>query len=359
MKKLAEHQQVYRPIYAEILAGFSSLETMFLKENKQRTYYIKHLKESDYGELESRAILYEAEAKESGLLTEEESLQSFHEMGVWTEDDEADLSKLQKDIDNLKVHISSALVASQRKPFEEELRVKKKKLEDLLPQRNDLFTITVESFVEKKKSEEILRFSFYDDSEFKKMSFSEEDYGELTHTEYAELIESFNKKMAQFSDYHISRLALLPFYINSVFLCKSNPFIYYGKPVVELTTQQSELFSKGMFYKSVLEQGHNPPEEFYNEDLDKLISWYELKSKCKKGPQEQNWSPSGGGEVKGVGDRAAQGSSIMGATKEEMQEIGKTQGMGSVSLNDEAEKLKKELGKENLDIYDMAKLHGL
>ncbi len=359
MKKLAEHQQVYRPIYAEILAGFSCLHTMFLREKKERTYYIKHLKESDYGELESKTSLYESEARESGLLSEKEHLKSFHELEVWTEDDEAHLRQLEKDVDNLQIHIASALVKSQRVPYERELAEKKKKLEDLLPQRNELFTVTVESFVEKKKSEEILRFSFYNDSEFNTLSFSEEDYGELTHTEYADLIGSFNKKMAQFSDYHISRLALLPFFINSVFLCKSNPFIYYGKPVVELTTQQSELFSKGMFYKSVLEQGHSPPEEFYNEDLDKLISWYELKSKCKKGPQEQNWSPSGGGDVKGVGDRAAQGSSVMGATKEEMEEIGKTQGMGSLNLNEEAEKLKKELGKENLDIYDMAKLHGL
>ena len=280
-------------------------------------------------------------------------------MGAWTNEDEAELEKLKKDIDSLNAHISSALVKSQREPYEEEFAEKKKKLENLLPQRDSLFTITVESFVEKKKNEEILRLSFYDDSEFKKLSFDEEDYGELTHSEYADLVGSFNKVMSRFSDHSIARLALLPFFVNAIFLCKSNPFIFYGKPVVDLTIHQADLFSKGLFYKSILEQGHTPPEDFYD-DLDKLISWYGLKSKCKKGPQDQNWSSGGGdSDIKGVSDRAAQGKSIVGATKEEMEEIGSANGFGTVNLNTEAEKLKKELGKEKLDIYDMAKLHGI
>jgi hypothetical protein len=355
VNNLAKYQQVYRPVYSEILVGFSVFEASFLEGGSAKKYYIKHLKEIDYGELESRTAHYETQAREKGLLTESEHLKSFDEMGIWTQNEEVCLENLKNEVQNLNAQIADLVVKSQREELEKELKEKQKKLEDLILQRGELLTITVGSYVSKKKSEEILRSSFYNDPKFKKLCFTEDDYGELTHGEYASLVSTFNEKMSLFSDYHISRLALLPFFINGLFISKSNPFIFYGKPVVELTVYQAELFSKGMFYKSVLEQGHDPPNEFYD-DLDKLISWYDLKSKSKAGPQDV---PSGSGNVRKVSDAPAQGKSYVGASKEEMVEIAKAQGLGTLDLQSEAEKLKKELGKDHLDIHDMAKLHGL
>ena len=358
MKKLAKYQQVYRPIYSDILAGFSVISFNLLDEDGSKKYYIKHLKETDYGSLEFLVESYEHEARARGLITEEEQLESLNHMNVWTTKDETELVELRNEIKNLNVQISSAYVKSQRAPLEKILEKKKKELELLAPQRDELFTITIDSYVEKKKNEEILRLSFFDDQEFKNLSFSEDDYGELTHNEYADLVMSFNKKIEMFSDHHLSKLALLPFFINSIFLCKSNPFIFYGKPVVDLTVHQSELFSKGMFYKSVLEQGHKPPDSFYD-DLDKLVNWYEIKGKSKSGPQNPNGGIHMDGNIKKVSDMEGQGVSYVGATKEEMQDIAKQQGLGTRDLATEAEKLKKELGKDTLSIEDMARLHGL
>jgi len=357
VKSLAKNQQVYRPVYSDILAGFSVFEASFLEGSGSKRYYIKHLKESDYGNLESLTFGYEEQAREKGLLSEEEHLKSFDELGVWTKAEELYLETLKNDIRNLRAQVADLVVKSQRELYEKELKEKEKELEDLAPQRAELFTITIETYVNKKRNEEILRSSFYKDSRFKTLSFSEDDYGELTHSEYAALVASFNEKMSLFSDYHISRLGLLPFFINSLFICKSNPFIFYGKPVIELTVFQAELFSKGMFYKSILEQGHSPPSEFYD-DLDKLISWYDLKSRAKGGAAQQDVSSSSG-NINRVSDAAGQGKSYVGASKEEMVEIAKAEGLGTVDLQSEAEKLKKELGKDTLDIRDMARLHGL
>lgn len=359
MKGLAKNQQVYRPIYSDILAGFSVIKAQFLEEEKSRVYYIKHLKETDYGFLESQVFEYEKLAKEKGILPEVDHIKSMYEIGAWTHEEESRLHFLKKEAERLQVHISSAVVKVQREPHEKELEKVVKEMQKLQPQRDELITVTVESFVEKKKSEEILRQSFFNDPNFKELSFSEDDYGDLTHSEYSELITSFNKEMNRFSDHHIARLALLPFFVNAIFLCKSNPFVFFGKPVIELTMYQSELFSKGLFYKSILEQGHQPPSDFY-EDLDKLVNWYELKSKSKAGPQD----PTGGihnnnSNVKRVSDAQAQGMSYVGATKEEMKELGQSAGFGTTDLTSEAKKLKEALGKEELDIYDMAKLHGI
>ena len=73
--------------------------------------------------------------------------------------------------------------------------------------------------------------------------------------------------------------------------------------------------------------------------------------------QTRKWTHNN--NINRVSDAAAQGYSALGATKEELQDIAKSEGHGSVDLAEEAEKLKKATGKETLDIYDMAKLHGL
>ena len=133
MKSLAKYQQVYRPVYSDILAGFSVFKASFLEGGRSSAFYIKHLKESDYGDLEALTAAYEEQAREKGLLTEEEHLKSFDELGVWTKADEESLEALKKDVKNLNAQIADLVAKSQRELYEKELDEKKKELENIIP----------------------------------------------------------------------------------------------------------------------------------------------------------------------------------------------------------------------------------
>ena len=77
--------------------------------------------------------------------------------------------------------------------------------------------------------------------------------------------------MDRFADINLKRVAVSGFYLNNFYLCKDNPFIFYGKPVVGLTYPQTELFSFGRYFKGILTEIKPPPTEEQLDDPDKLI----------------------------------------------------------------------------------------
>ena len=95
-----------------------------------------------------------------------------------------------------------------------------------------------------------------------------------------------------------------------------------------------EIFSQGLSYKSVLEKGNSPPVDA-NENLEKLVEWYESSGNMEK-----------------IKEKATErdGSTYMGATKEELRMLSK--GDNIVDLEKEAEKKG-----GNLDMNDFIRIH--
>ena len=142
----------------------------------------------------------------------------------------------------------------------------------------------------------------------------------------------------------MKRVALSGFFLNNFYLCKDNPFIFYGKPVVELTYHQGDLFSYGRYFKHVLsEMKHQPPPDVM-EDPDKLIEQYDV---------QQNQEKMNEGK-----DTSGTASTYIGATKEDMDSLGITEEVKNdpnvVDLNEELAKADGDLSME-----DLIKLHGV
>lgn len=353
MAKLLQYQQQYRPVYRDILLGASVLKFAY-GDKGPVDFHIKHLSELDYGNIESLTYDLEENAKSKGLESESEKIKEYIKLGHWSQEDEDNYWSLEKEVDSLGKGVASIVAQSQRVQIEAKFDETRERLKLIKEVRTELLGVTREQYVEKKKNEELLRMSLYSDKGLTDLAFSEEEYGELTQGEYTDLILLYNIKMSTFQDSEIAKLSTLPFFINSIFLSKNDPIVFFGKPVVELTIHQMELFSKGLFYKSILEQGKTPPESFY-EDLDKMVNWYETQSKAKGSGGAVTTNPEN--NIKTSKDCAAGGVSYVGATKEELMSQGEEGEY--LDLTKEAEKMKKELGKQELDIYDMAKLHGI
>ena len=341
-------QQKYRRLFKDIIKGYC------LVEYKGKTCYAKHFKEIDFGLLEEEGERQKNHAIGKGLLTEEGKIEMLTKAGHWDQNDEDRYEHLGGELSNLRLASSKIFIASQRKGIESEIEELEKEYAPLKESRIELVGITAEKFAEKKKNEIFVRLSLYKDEELRSLLFEEGEFEEMTPDELAEVIFAFNISMGELDGQVSAAIATQPFFMNSFFLCKDNPQAYYGKAIIELTTYQVELFSKGTFYKSILSKGKMPPETYY-EDIDKLINWYDLQS--DSGGSAESSDPEGRRTSKATNSQAR---GIVGATKEEAQAFASKEGEGEVTdLLSAARKMKEEKGKDKLDIYDMAELHGL
>ena len=143
--------------------------------------------------------------------------------------------------------------------------------------KNELMGTTAEEYAQRKNNEKIIYASLYKDLECKEPYFKEEEFDGLHQEELGECIKLYNKNMENFTETWVKKVGVLPSFLNSFFLCNDDPRIFYGKPVVELTIYQTDLFSKAKYYKSILsESDHNgPPPEVYNEGLQAVVMWYD------------------------------------------------------------------------------------
>ena len=201
-----------------------------------------------------------------------------------------------------KLFIKSQLAAVQR-----QIDSKSEKLSVLLQERGGLVGLTSEKFAEKRSSEQVIRLALFKDKELETELYTEEEYEDLQPDECDKYISIYSTVMADFTEKNIKMISAASFFMNNLMLCKSNPFIFFGKPISQLTNFQTEIFGNGLSYKAVLEKGSSPEIE-YHTDLEKMVEWYESS-----------------GNVTKIQEKAKErdGSTIMGATKEELRMLSK------------------------------------
>lgn len=334
-----KNQQFYRLCFRDIVAGFSIFEM------GEKEYYAKHFSQLDLAELDFEGRQFEKEAVEKKLQTEKQKLKFLDETDNWTKKEEEHVDKLTKDIRANEKRISKIFLASQRVDFEKENKELKKEQEKLLIERSSLIGVTVESFVEKRKQEESFRRSIFLDSSFKQEAFSKEDYDSMEDRSYFDIISNYNFFMLRFSEQNLKKIAASAFFLNLFFLAKDSCHEFFGKRVVDLTFFQEYVFSKALFYKSVLTNPDKTTPD-YQDDLDKFVNWLESSSSV---PQPSKKSATA--------EKDTVASGLVGATKEELENYAASHGAKVISMGAEVRKMKKELGKDKLDAQDVLRLH--
>ena len=58
--------------------------------------------------------------------------------------------------------------------------------------------------------------------------FSPEEFDELSEIDLGKVILVYNTVANRFSEYNMKRVALSSFFLNNYYLCKDNPFIFFG-----------------------------------------------------------------------------------------------------------------------------------
>jgi len=339
--EITEAQRVYK----DILNGFS----VFKKDGE--TFFIKHFTEIDHGWVQEYKRDCFERAKEKGLATHEEQLKLICDQKLWTMEKEKELDYWTMEISNLQVTRNKLVLDNQKKQVSKQIKEYEEKIAEYTEERIELMGLTCESFADKKVNEYYMFYSLYKDEDLKHKYYDLEDYEELPAKEVSEMVMLNNKILTDFSNKNLKKVAACPFFLNSVMISKSNPFVFFGKPIVKLTNYQQELWNNGVRFKSIIEQKNDTPPKMLT--LQDVVDWYENASS----------SLSGDGSDKHKKEAEGGGVSYVGASKEEVKKMAESDKENVVSLGKAADDLLKKAkakgeDKKVLSMFDMMKIHG-
>ena len=328
-------------IFSEIIKGYS-------KKNIEGigTLFFKHINNQDSADIDIYNQQFAEKAKSMGLPTEREQEAYLIKEDLWEESKNKKIIELEKFIANLKVTKSKLFIKSQIDQIGKEIDKNDAELKALKHERKDLIGFTVEDYTFKKINEYYMYVSLFRDESLKERFFKEADYEELDNKEIMTLIKNYNDVTSKFNDHNLKKISLMAHFTNIFHLSKDDPFIFYGKPLVELIFYQIELFSYGRYFKNILSNAKTKPPQYLMEDPDGLIEWFEGSKNVD--------------EVLNKNSKVAQkdnvATSIVGASNEDLKRLGvKTESSGTdIDLAKEAAK---KGGKLNME--DLIKLHGL
>ena len=325
-----------RLIFVDILKGFS------LSCIDERDIYLKHLTHFDASDIDQFKHNCEEKAERNGLQPEKEKIKELKKDKLWTSAEESRIVELSGYIINLKYSKSKLFLKKDIEQISNQIEESENEISSLVEKKRELLGMTCESFAEKKINEFYIFNSVYKDKEFTESFFTEEEFDEISNLELMNLVEVYNDKIRHFYEKNLKRVALSPFFLNHFYLAEDDAFQFFGKPIIQLTFFQAELFGYGKYFKSLMSNSKNKAPEDIMHDPDQVIEWYESSRNAQEAIEKT-----------GSTDRAG-GSSLVGASKEELQRLGATNEQeGAINLAKEAAKKGGELNME-----DLMKLHG-
>jgi hypothetical protein len=244
-------------------------------------------------------------------------------------------------VGNLKRQKGKLYLKSQIEALKKEIDKAQQKLEKLQAEKDGMMGHTCERFAAKKINEYYMYMSVFKDEELEERKFSSTEFDELSDKDLISLINVYNQTAGKFDHTVIKRVALSPLFLNFFYLCDDSAVNFYGEPVVHLTFYKTEVFSYGLQFKNILSDSKNrPPDEIAN-DPDKLIEWADANKNAKEILDKS-------------GEEDGSASSLVGATKEDLEHLG-------IDMNTEGVSLEKAAAEKggSLNMQDLMKLHGV
>lgn len=323
----------YRKIFKEIAQGFSSY---FVGEKRR---YIKHQSFYDLVDFDDVYAMHMERAKKKGLPSESEIFEDLKKDGMWTEKDDAEIEKQSFYVESLvknkkNIYLKSALDQVNKQIVEAE-----EKLSSLKSKKEALVSNSADKYALNRANDFYIVNSFYKDKELGEKLYTEKEFEYASTAEVSKLVQTYNEFHQTFSETNIKNLAIQDFY-KSYYSFIDNLSDFFGKPVVDLTNYQLNLTLYTKIFKNILDQYSEDIPDRIKNDPDALLDFANSSESREKIKQEL-------GKDSGA-------STIVGATKEDMDELGLSQPKQGKTLED----LAKEKG-GSLSMKDLMNLSGV
>lgn len=260
-------------LYSDLLRGYC---TLFYKGQSIK---IKHLTHFDIADFDLKYNEFFEKARQEGVQTVSEREQYLIEEGSWSVEKNKQIKDNHLFMISMKETKAKLFREAEIEKINQTIQEIENKIKVLEEERSSLLQFTAETFAGKKITEyQIFKSFTLNDAPF----FSQDEFDNLTDQELAFIVGLYNEKFTYFNERNFKRIALSNFFLNSFYLCKDNPFIFYGKPIVQLTMFQVEIFGHGVYFKHILTNGQNRPPASVMDDPDKLVDWHNSSQSIKE-----------------------------------------------------------------------------
>lgn len=321
----------YRKIFKEISQGFSCF---FVNEDR---FYIKHQSTSDLVDFDDIFQMYFEKAKSKGLETKEEILESLKKEEIWTDKDESELDSQNIYLENLIRNKKNIVLPSAMEQINNQIKEAEATVKKLNSKKSDLISNSADQYAMNRANDFYIYNSFYKDETLKEKLYTEEEFNYLGNEEISQMIKLYNKFHEDFSEKNIQLLSIQDFY-KIYYSFSERSMDFFGKPIVELTNFQLNLILYTKIFKSIFENHDDIPDRIKN-DPEALLD-FSNSSEAREEMKKKFDTNSPGG------------STIVGATSQDLDELGMSASEGK-SLSQVA----KEKG-GSLSMKDLMDLSG-
>ena len=271
---------------------------------KSGSVYVKHFTLNDQVDLDAHYQEIYDGAKKDGLPTEEEIVEQMKRMGFWKDTDEKEIEVIEKYIERLNQSKGKQTLQSQIDATQALIEKEQSKLAKKLNKKTSQIGNNCEKMAAASLNEYFIYKSFYRDVGLTIPFFSETEFDQIEDDELNELTKLYNEVASEFNSRNIKLICLQAFFQNYFYLT-DNLADFWGKPIIQLTSYQSELSAYGRYFKQLLQNTKDIPEEI-RADPEKLVDFVSSSNNIKK-------------EVEEKGENAI---AIVGATKEDLKAAG-------------------------------------
>lgn len=322
--------------FSEVLRGFSASVLPYFGEIR-----IKHFNNFDSAELDVKNKDFYDNAVSKGLPTRKDRIDYLLKENIWTDEKNKEILNTRTAIEGIKKTKSKVFLQAHLDQANVELQKQKLNLIKLEVEKEELIGFTAEAYASRRINEHYM-FNAILGKNGEKL-FSRQEFEELEEEKMTELIGAYNKNTNKFNSKALKLVSVSGFYSNLFHLCSDNAYIFYGKPLVELTFYQIELFGYGKYHKTLIENAeHKPPEEIA-QNPQKLVEWFESGKNIK---EVLDKSENAGKE--------GTATSLVGASKQDLKRLGLDNPNETINL---AKKAAEKGGRLSMD--DLMKLHGV
>jgi hypothetical protein len=318
----------------EIIRGFTVIDV-----GRHKSIYVKHFTFIDTASIDLKYAEAYKFAIGKGLPLIDEQIKTAIGNNTWTEKQEKRYSEIPAEINTLKLTKSKLFLKRELDSINSEIETLEKELLRLEYERSEVVGYTAEIFATKKANEHAIYYSFRGKN-LDTFYFSEEEYETFSNEEISNLIVGHAGYVAKFTPKEMKRIAISTAFMNMIYLAGEDIMSFFGKPVLELTNRQMEVYNLGRYFKNLMAEYKGTITDDLLADPDKFIEAAENTKTA------QNFADK-------LDNKESSGTAIVGATKEDIEKLGLTKEAGTISLADEASKKGGSLSMEEL-----MKLHG-
>lgn len=237
--------------------------------------FFKHLNIFDQAEITEAQNIAHQKAIELGIPTEEERVAQCIKKGVWSKDKDDHMESLYKDIERYQASKKKLAYEGQLADINRYIETCSQDIHKLKNERRAVIGRTAEDYAILESNTEFVFISCYKDPLCRERFWSREEFDYIDRETSSLVIEVYDKAFTDYSINNIRKICVESFFAR-LFGLAQNPAKFFEKPVFKLTNYQIQLLDYGRYYKGMLEECFDAPQDVRS-DPDKLEEFYLLK----------------------------------------------------------------------------------